>query len=235
MTASGGQRRHADGWKGVKLSLTGLLIHWRSAWLLRLPSNLISHSSAGSSQGTAHHKVSDACSVLSIVAAQCLAGCRWPRSQRSARDAAPFAEGSCSTEEALLRELIGPEHLHWEQRAVGEIIAMANTDGINHVCNVSKLVLPTTCYIIRFCSPSMNCSFQIIFPKSCHFLYFIALWCHKRSPIPYCCFFQIIEPRAHSAGEKFRKMSRKNDVADKFKNVGVAQGNSAVRRFVQEE
>lgn len=83
-------------------------------------SNLISHYSGGSSRGIAHHKVSDACSVLSIVAAQCLTGCRWPRSQCSAGDTAPFADISCCTEEHLLRELWGPERYHTESKGLWE-------------------------------------------------------------------------------------------------------------------
>lgn len=130
-----GQRRQADGWKGVKLPLTGLLIHSRSARLLRLPSGLwrsgtaggvcvgsnwIRHHGGGWSRATAHHKVSDACLVLSIVAAQCLAGCRRPGFELSAGDAALFAGSWCWMNQDLLPELWGPECLHRESGGVWE-------------------------------------------------------------------------------------------------------------------
>lgn len=78
VTASGGQRRHADGWKGVKLPLTGLLIHSGSVWLLRLPSVFGRTTQLGECVSdpiwlvtTAEDRVGEQHIIKSVMLAQC--------------------------------------------------------------------------------------------------------------------------------------------------------------------
>lgn len=110
-------------------------------------SNLISHYSGGSSRGIAHNKVSDACSVLSIVAALCLAGCRRPGPQPNRRR----------------RRAICREFMFYRRRSALRTLrtrafaqrAMANIDGITQVCPELH-TWKVSCYETSFCQSVTN-------------------------------------------------------------------------------
>lgn len=107
-------------------------------------SNLISHYSGGSSRGIAHNKVSDACSVLSIVAAQCLAGRRRPGPKPSSGDA-------ICREFYVLQEKTCSEHSGTRAFAHKP---MANIDG-RACCESAQSCIPETSHIMKQVLPTI--------------------------------------------------------------------------------